>query len=112
MANVFDGRWLLLRRAILLYGPDKQWDQVIEECGELITAILHRRRERATTAQVAEEVADVLIMAQQARKMTDPALVDLYIKKKLDRLEQRVTAGEEKRKEGLEPGPNDTQEDP
>jgi NTP pyrophosphatase (non-canonical NTP hydrolase) len=81
----------------------------IEECSELITVILHHRRERATTAQLAEEVADVLIMAQQARQMTDPALVDLYIKKKLDRLERRVTAGELKRKEGLEPGPNDMQ---
>ncbi len=89
----------LLDRAIALYGERKQWDMVIEECTELTLAIMHRRRERATEDQVAEEVADVLIMAQQARRMVGAGRVDQFIKGKLKRLRVNVAKGEHQQAE-------------
>ena len=93
----------LLRRAIRVFGEPGQWAQVIEECAELIVAIKHRDRERATVDQVAEEVADVLIMAQQARKMIGSERVDRIMKAKLERLERRIVHEEGRRQAGLDP---------
>jgi phosphoribosyl-ATP pyrophosphohydrolase len=87
----------LLRRASDLWGQAQQWDQVIEECAELIVAIRHRSRERATIDQVAEEVADVIIMTQAARQMVGEAIVDRLVEAKLRRLEHRVITGERKK---------------
>lgn len=97
-------REALLRRAITVFGMPAQWEQVIEECAELIVAIRHFKRERATRDQVAEEVADVLIMAEQARQMIGPAIVDRIVTGKLARLERRVAQREHHRRALSEKG--------
>lgn len=41
------------------FGKERQFDQMIEECGELIVAIQHFRRGRVTAMDIGEELADV-----------------------------------------------------
>ena len=94
----------MLRRAIKLWGKPQQWNQVIEECAELIVAIRHYTRQRATDDQVAEEVADVIIMAQQAREMIGAARVDHIVNAKMRRVEHRIIEGETAALAALESG--------
>ena len=52
------------------YGLENQLIQLAEECGELATACLHRRRNAdGTLNNLVEEMADVLIMIEQIRIM-------------------------------------------
>lgn len=53
----------VLETAIQTYGIEAQEDMAIEECSELIQAILHNRRKR--DSNISEEIADVLIMLEQ-----------------------------------------------
>ena len=77
-------------QAIAEYGETAQADQTIEECAELIVALRRRLRDRNDDSDVAEEIADVLIMCGQMRLVYGPALVDAMIQKKLRRLEERL----------------------
>lgn len=76
--------------AIDAWGENSQEDMCIEECAELIKAILDQRRGRCGKAKVAEEAADVLIMAAQMRMMVGEKLVDDWIGIKLRRLRERI----------------------
>lgn len=49
--------------AVAQWGPDAQTAMVIEECGELLTAIARVRRGRASAQDVGEESADVVLVA-------------------------------------------------
>ena len=51
--------------AVRLWGEHSQADQCIEECSELIQAIIKFRRGLANSRQVIEELADVEIMILQ-----------------------------------------------
>lgn len=88
----------LLRRAVSLWGTMAQWNMVVEETSEMNAMINRVRRGRATTDQLAEEVADATIMLEQARLMVGEGLVDRYIDKKLERLRMRIVDGEQKLK--------------
>jgi len=58
------------RRIASHYGCENQLIQLAEECGELATACLHRRRNRKskdTLDNLVEEIADVLVMIEQIR---------------------------------------------
>lgn len=79
-----------LEAAIQKWGKEAQMDQAIEECAELIVALRHLRRGKATPEQVASEVADVLIMVGQLRIMLEYALVDRAVRAKMERLEERL----------------------
>lgn len=58
-----------LNTIVETYGPDKQEDMAIEECSELIKAILKFRRSNAKDSDlrdaVIDEIADVQIMLTQ-----------------------------------------------
>lgn len=84
-------------RAVELWGAEKQWRMVQEECGELIAEVNRFDRGRAVVAELAEEVADVTIVAAQARSMLGAAVVDAAIIRKLERLEKRIEEAEAKR---------------
>lgn len=96
---------MVLRRAIKVFGYDAQWGQVMEECAELIVAISHHLRKRVDScrSKVAEEVADVLLTAMQARQMIGKDLVDTILATKIQRLSRRLDHEEQRRAEGLEP---------
>ena len=51
----------LARRARRVYGPQTQDYMIMEECGELISALNRYARGRTSYASVTEEVADVLL---------------------------------------------------
>lgn len=51
------------------WGTEGQYDQAIEECAELITALLHLRRQRVNDDHVIAELADVTLMVGQLTYM-------------------------------------------
>jgi hypothetical protein len=61
----------LCKDAIALWGKETQLDMAIEECAELINAIVKHRRNRASGNEIIEEAVDVEFMLQQIRVMFD-----------------------------------------
>lgn len=83
---------LILIRALNKYGLEAQLRQTQEECAELIHGISKWFRfpeNEHTTERMLEEVADVMIMCEQIRT-TYPHRTDELIRKKLQRLEERL----------------------
>jgi NTP pyrophosphatase (non-canonical NTP hydrolase) len=82
----------LLGKAILTYGHDNQQDMVIEECSELIQAILKKRRKAnlENLQNLIEETADVFIMINQMILMVGEANVDTIVQLKLLRLQKNL----------------------
>jgi hypothetical protein len=81
----------LYAEAVRAWGADAQLDMVVEECAELIVAMQHLLRGRsASTRSVIEELADVTIMAAQARLIVGAEMVDRAIAGKLFRLRERL----------------------
>lgn len=72
------------------WGETLQFDMMIEECAELIQAIQHLRRGRCDLDKVAEEVADVILMAYQVSDMIDNERVKEWLDKKMSRLRRRL----------------------
>jgi NTP pyrophosphatase (non-canonical NTP hydrolase) len=84
----------IYQRALDLWGSDSQLGMVQEECAELISEINRFRRGRASKETLAEECADVIIMARQLRLMLGPDLVDDAFARKNTRLLERVPEAE------------------
>jgi NTP pyrophosphatase (non-canonical NTP hydrolase) len=78
----------LLKKAIITWGVESQLDQAVEEFCELITAILHHKRGRASN--IAEECADASIMLDQIKIMVGDNLVEQFKHQKLQRLAVRL----------------------
>ena len=91
-----------LIHAINHFGVDNQIDKAIEEMGELITALARRRLDRSRKEDIAEEIADVLITANQLRIIFGGELVDGLIDQKLSRLETTIN-GDWRRQERMMP---------
>ena len=90
-------RQLILRKAIDTYGINPQVDQCIEECSELIKALLKKRRADHGTANldhetavsaIVEEIADVKIMLEQMELLYGPS--SEIEQQKLARMKQRI----------------------
>ena len=75
------------------YGPPKQMSQTIEECGELIVALRHFERGKATYDDVIGEIADVIIMCEQMRFAFGQEKVNETIDRKLSRQMERAIKG-------------------
>jgi NTP pyrophosphatase (non-canonical NTP hydrolase) len=80
------------RRALATYGTDSQLAMVIEECSELVVAVAHYGRGRASLTDIADELADVtIVLAQLALFLHDNGVdVDAATAAKLGRLEKRL----------------------
>ena len=78
--------------AITTFGPQHQMRQTQEECAELILAISHFLRDRATPEKVIEEIADVEIMCAQMRLIFNPMLVETAKVEKLKRLKTLLSS--------------------
>lgn len=78
------------------YGFVAQREQFIEECSEAILAAqkFKRTSNNGNFINLAEEVADVLIMAEQMRILISQSLIDEFIQKKLKRQLERIKAEE------------------
>lgn len=75
------------------YGIENQLDQLQEECGELIAAVNHSRRQGRLSDEFWEEIADVRIMLKQFETLIDQkdrTWFDDKINFKLDRQLKRI----------------------
>jgi NTP pyrophosphatase (non-canonical NTP hydrolase) len=83
----------LYRRAIAHFGIAHQQSKVVEEIGELLTAMVHYRNGRISRAALCSEIADVLIVVEQAELMAGipPGAVRAEMDRKLARLELRLS---------------------
>jgi len=77
-------------KAIAHFGEASQKQKAIEELGELIVALC-RQGYGGTVVDVVDEIADVVIMANQLRQIFGTIAVDRRIEQKLDRLEMRIS---------------------
>lgn len=88
----------LLNKAIDTYGKEEQLLQTVEECAELIQAINKWRRKKDWVGKkdaadhLAEEIADCIIMLEQARIIAGEAKVNWWIDFKLQRLAGKLDA--------------------
>ena len=77
----------IYRAAIDKWGEDAQYDQAVEECAELITALKHYRRGKVDKQAVIAELADVSLMLGQLSWMFGTEQVEAAIKTKLEKLD-------------------------
>ena len=82
------------REAIETWGAETQIDLALEELGELQTALARHRRGRADVEDVAEEIADVRIMARQLSVVYGEDRVDSHVERKMERLRERLDDAE------------------
>jgi NTP pyrophosphatase (non-canonical NTP hydrolase) len=81
----------IAHRAIKKWGIDAQLDMVQEECAELIVAINKSRRQ--LPVDITGEIADVLIMCEQASIIFGEEEVRNRLGEKLERLKGRLDIG-------------------
>lgn len=88
------------KMAVDIYGKESQINQTFEELGELIVALNHWKRGRATKADVFSEIADVIIMCDQLCYILDGTeegvricsdIIDQKLKRLKDNLETANT---------------------
>lgn len=88
----------ILIKAIETYGPENQLSQATEECAEFIQAVNKWRRAKeaeecvAALVHLGEEIADCMIMMEQAKIVVTEELVDRWIEEKLKRLAKNLEA--------------------
>lgn len=83
----------LYERAVKAYGADKQIEQVIEECAELIMALQKIKRFPDALnywENVHEEIADVELMINQMKYIFNSEKIEEYKNKKIKRLEDKL----------------------
>ena len=89
----YDERKKVYRAAIDAWGVDAQQWVVIEELGELQSALSQYRRGRIGVSDVADEIADATIMLEQLQIMLGvEKLTEQRIEQKLARLRRRIEA--------------------
>ena len=85
----YEERRKLYTKALEKWGADSQVDMLIEEMAELTQALLHIRRanKKVTVEELSDEIADVEIMLEQVKVITDcDYLVECSFEKKLKKL--------------------------
>ena len=80
----------IMASAIMEFGIQAKIDMAIEECAELINALEKYRRGRNTEDDVATEIADVMIMAEQMAFIFGQQFVNHEKERKLERLLKRI----------------------
>jgi NTP pyrophosphatase (non-canonical NTP hydrolase) len=70
----------------------RQFNQLQEECGELIAAVNQYRRNKSIE-HLYDEIADVAIMIAQMRVILDNSKINAKIEEKLSRAAGRLSEG-------------------
>lgn len=86
----------LCTRAVNVYGATAQLRMLQEECGELIAAVSHLERGRIDETEIADEIADVIIMCTQAIAIIGVRHVRGALLAKMRRLRTQVEATEKR----------------
>ncbi len=76
----------LYKQTVEKWGESAQYDQLIEECAELIAAIKHFKRGKIERQEVIDEIADVTLMLGQISWMFGTDQVEQTIEKKIVKL--------------------------
>ncbi len=76
----------IYRAALDKWGEQAQYEQMVEECAELITALKHFERGKIKRGEIIAELADVTLMVGQLTWMFGPEEVAAAIDSKLDKL--------------------------
>ena len=76
----------LYEKIIHKWGKQGQYEQMIEECAELITALKHYQRGKIDSQAVIDEIADVTLMLGQLTWMFGEEQVNEAITSKLEKL--------------------------
>ncbi len=84
----------IYQATIARWGIDAQYDQAIEECAELITALKHFKRGKISQQEVIDELADATLMLGQLRWMFGHDQVEVAISKKLEKLRELLDQDE------------------
>ena len=77
----------IYRATLEKWGADAQYDQAIEECAELITALKHLKRGKADEQRVIAELADVYLMVGQLAFMFGAEKLEQAVTAKLEKLD-------------------------
>lgn len=85
-----DDQKKILKDAIDVWGRDAQIQMIYEEVGEFLSVIGKYYRGRNTEEEVIDEIADCLIMFNQAAIMFGETKVSDQINFKIDRLKSRL----------------------
>lgn len=84
----------IYKQAIEKWGYESQINMMIEECAELIVALRHLDRGKATELDVCSEIADVEILCNQMRVIFGNEKVDSQKEIKLERVKKRLNKKE------------------
>lgn len=82
----------ILENAIDTFGVSSQIDMAVEECSELVDALMKYNRGRVGVQEVVTEIADVQIMCAQLEIIFGGSskIVEMERMRKMDRLRQRL----------------------
>lgn len=88
----------IIKEAVDTFGVSSQIDMAIEECAELIDALMKYRRERVGAQEVITEIADVQIMCAQLEFIFggESRIIDAERMRKMDRLRSRLESHKNK----------------
>lgn len=86
---------LIYQKTISRWGEDAQYDQMVEECAELIAALKHFRRGKVNQQVVIDELADVTLMLGQLTWMFGAEQVEAAVQQKLQKLDKLLDAPDE-----------------
>ena len=89
-------------KTIKKWGKEAQYDQMTEECAELITALQHFRRGKINQQAVIDEIADVTLMLGQLTWMFGAERVEESVQKKIKKLNNLLESPTQQQEE-----PND-----
>ena len=82
----------LYQKTIDKWGKEAQFDQMTEECAELIASLQHFRRGKIDQQAVIDEIADVTLMLGQLTWMFGPEQIEAAVEKKLKKLDKLLEA--------------------
>lgn len=77
----------IYRATLKKWGEKAQYEQMVEECAELITALKHYERGKIERREIIDELADVTLMVGQLTWMFGEGEVSAAIERKLKKLE-------------------------
>lgn len=80
----------IFKKALRVYGVDAQKRMLVEEMGELLTAMARAPRGRATKEDIITELADVLIMIKQMALVYGRDEFEQEVKRKIERLQEKL----------------------
>lgn len=82
----------IYQETIRTWGEEAQYDQMIEECAELIVALKHFKRSKIAKQDVINEIADVTMMIGQLTWMVGEENVHAAVEQKIKKLEDLLNS--------------------